>query len=173
MPSSNFVWAVLQHAPVWVWGVLILLLVLGIGQSRLRKVSVARAGLLPLAMLALSLSGVLSAFAGAAVLLAWLAGVALAASATRQSAFGRQAAWSAVERCFRVPGSWWPLALMMAIFFAKFAVAVTLVQQPQLRDAPLFEMGVSLLYGAFSGVFAGRAWVMLRLRALPSTAALR
>lgn len=173
MQPLIYVSAVIQHTPVWVWGVLILLLAMGIAQSRPRHITLPRAAVLPLVMLALSLSGVLSAFAGGEPLAAWLAGVVLAALGIRQLGFGREAAWLAAEQRFRVPGSWWPLALMLAIFFSKFVVAVTLIEQPQLRDAPVFEWGVSLLYGVFSGVFAGRAWSLMDLRRQPRAAVLR
>jgi len=173
MQSLVFVATVIRHTPTWVWAVLMLLLVMGIAQSRPRHVGLARAGLLPLVMLAWSLSGVLSAFAGGTALPAWAVGAMLAALAVRQSGYGRRAIWLAAEQRFRVPGSWWPLALMLAIFLTKFVVAVALIEQPQLHAAPVFELAVSLLYGAFSGVFAGRAWALLDLRPRPSVMALR
>src|SRR5439155_15157054 len=52
---------IVQHTPVWVWGLLAGLVALGVSQARDREVSLARITILPLVMLALSFSGVVSA----------------------------------------------------------------------------------------------------------------
>ncbi len=62
---------ILAHTPVWVWPLLAALLVLGALQARARQVTLLRATLLPVAMLALSLWGVISVFASASTLAAW------------------------------------------------------------------------------------------------------
>ena len=55
------------------------------------------------------------------------------------------------------PGSAVPLALMMGIFFTKYAVGVLLAMHPELRHQMGFALGISALYGGFSGIFAARA----------------
>ncbi len=50
---------ILEHTPVWVWGVFVAILLLGLQQTRTRDVSIARATILPVVMILLSLSGVL------------------------------------------------------------------------------------------------------------------
>jgi hypothetical protein len=51
-------WAVLWNTPLWVWGVLAVLLALGLVQARNRKVSGLLILLLPATMIPLSLYGV-------------------------------------------------------------------------------------------------------------------
>lgn len=169
MFSFPFASSVLQHTPVWVWGVLALLIVLGLQQSRPHTVSAARATLLPLLMLGLGLSGVLSSFASAGALAAWAAAV-LAVGAARAGHAAQGTRWSAAEQRFHRPGSWAPLALMMGIFATKFAVGVALALHPELARSAGFALGVGALYGAFSGAFVARGLALWRLRgAAPRT----
>ena len=53
-------------------------------------------------------------------------------------------------------GSWIPLALMVAIFFTKYTVAVVSAMHPELPHSLPFAVGVTALYGVFNGVFIGR-----------------
>ena len=52
----------LRHTPFWVWAVLMKLVVLGLWQSRARRIGRGRVTLLPLVMIGLSFGGVLSSF---------------------------------------------------------------------------------------------------------------
>lgn len=163
MPSPNFALSVLQHTPVWVWGLLALLIALGLRQRRTHDLSPARATLPPLAMLLLALAGVLGTFGSAAALLAWAAvTVGVAAAWTGRAA--PNARWLPAEQRFRLPGSWLPLGLMMGIFITKFAVGVGIALHPALARSTAFALGVSALYGMFSGIFAARALALQRLR---------
>jgi hypothetical protein len=65
-------------------------------------------------------------------------------------------------RSFSVPGSWLPLALMMAIFFTKYAVGVILARKLQISGELAFIGSISLIYGLLSGVFLARAVAILR-----------
>lgn len=53
--------------------------------------------------------------------------------------------------------------LMMGIFFTKYSVGVTLVLHPEFGRQALFALGISALYGAFTGIFIGRAIRLWRL----------
>ena len=163
MPSSPPLTAILHHTPPWVWALLTVLLTLGFMQTLPRRVSVLRAALLPVAMLVWSLWGVAAGFGGATALAAWAAGVLASASAAERLGAPAGARWSAAERCFELPGSWVPLALIVALFCIKFGVGTSLALHPALGDNAAFAHGASLAYGAFSGVFAGRALALLRL----------
>lgn len=158
---------ILKNTPTWVWGLLATLLALGFSQIATRRVSALRMGLMPVAMTGLSLWGTLSAFSQSPlfgyVLLAWAAGAALvfALVATRAAVPG--AGYDAATRSFTVPGSWLPLALILGIFLTKYAVGVATAMQPALRAEVAFAMPVAVLYGVFSGLFAGRTLGLLRL----------
>ncbi|MFO1338326.1 MAG: DUF6622 family protein [Burkholderiaceae bacterium] len=160
---------ILTHTPTWVFALFAGLLVLGVSQLAGRRIGWRRVALLPLAMLGLSLAGVVSAFAGRQpeVLAAWAAAVGLAAAVVASRPLPEGTRYDPAARRFAVPGSAWPLVLMMAIFSTKYAVGVALAMQPALAGQAAFAWGLSLLYGTLSGVFLGRALRLWRL-ALPT-----
>jgi len=152
---------ILMHAPTWVWILLAALVTLGLKQSLPRQVSLGRAAVLPVAMVVLSISGTVSAFHGqAAALGSWAAGVAAALLLTRVLGLWRGIGWSAEHRCLEVPGSWLPLALILALFSLKFAVGASLAMHPTLAHDTSLAAAAGLAYGFFSGAFLGRSVVM-------------
>jgi hypothetical protein len=170
MPQSNFLVAVLQHTPVWVWVLLAVLLSLGVSQALPRTVTLRRITLLPLAMLALSLWSVISTFGSDQALAAWSVGALAASSAIVRAGTPRGALWSAADRVLHLRGSWVPLLLILGIFGTKFGVGVSLALDPSLRAADGFAIGASFAYGVFSGVFAGRALALWRVALRPMQA---
>jgi hypothetical protein len=160
---------ILVHTPRWVFVLFFVLVYVGIKQFVARRVSFARVSLLPVAFFGLSLYGVVSSFPALPLaLLAWALALGLAALALAMSEVPEGTAYDAITRRFAVPGSAVPLALMMGIFFMKFVVGVTLASAPQLAQVASFALPVSALYGAFSGVFLGRAMRLWRLAASQS-----
>lgn len=159
--------AILMHTPSWVWGLLAGLVALGLLQTRRRQVGLARAALLPVAMLVWSLWSVAAGFGTALAVAAWALGVLSTAAAVARLAPPARARWSAATRSIDLPGSWLPLGLILALFAVKFATGVGLALNPTLRSETAFAAGASLVFGAFSGVFAGRAAALLRLVELP------
>ncbi len=155
---------IVLHTPLWVWGILLVLLWLGLSQTVSRQVRLRRVVLLPLAMTGISLHGTFTRFdathwswvlwAGAALsTIAWFA--------SSQPPAG--VAYQRTTRVFSLPGSWVPLCLMMAIFAIRYIVGVVLALRPELaRDLAVTAM-VASLYGALSGVFIGRMLMLLRL----------
>lgn len=149
--------AIVQHTPVWVWGLLAGLVALGLSQTREREMSLARVTALPLVMIALSLSGVVSAFGHVPVALGgWAAGVGTALAFGRPLVAVRGAAWSQRGGTLRVPGSWLPLGLIVALFSLKYVAGVGLAMHPALATDAAFAGLVSLGYGALSGLFLAR-----------------
>lgn len=154
---------ILRHTPAWVFGLFALLLWLGLVQTRARSVALPRLALLPLLMLGLSLNGVASAFGAHTVALAcWGTALAAVAGASLALPSAPGASYHPAQRRFSVPGSWLPLGLMMMVFSTKYAVAVSLARVPDLGHAARFVAAVSVLYGAFSGLFFARALRILR-----------
>jgi hypothetical protein len=154
---------ILTHTPRWVFVLFALLLVLGVQQLSPREVALRRVVLLPLAMGALSFYGLLSAFGTQpAALLAWAACAVGAAGSLLGRPLPRGLRYDAQERRLSVPGSAVPLALMMGVFFTKYAVGVILSQAPQLAHTAAFALPCAAVYGVFSGLFAGRALRLLR-----------
>jgi hypothetical protein len=158
MLAFTIVQRAITGTPAWVWGLLVALVVLGVLQARTRTVHELRLAALPVAMTAYSLFGLTLLFgftlAGAA---AWLCG--LAASVGAGIALGRLAGarYLRESRSFVVPGSWAPLAVILAIFLARYVVAVSLAMHPDLRQAAAFAIGTSLACGVLGGYFPARA----------------
>ncbi len=154
---------ILRRTPSWVFVLFFVLLAVGHFQSKDRAVSRNKVSILPLAMIALSFYGVLSAFGIAPVgLFSWVVGVVVAVWIGVRLSTPRGVSFSIETRLFAVPGSWLPLALMMAIFVIKYAVGVILARQLSIANESVFIGSISLCYGFLSGLFLARALVIWR-----------
>lgn len=142
--------------PVWVPAVLLALLALGYRLSRTRTVRPSVLVAIAVAMFGFSLYGVAAAFGvDALALLAWLAAYIAAAvgGARRVSSVGMVRVGGQVT----VPGSWFPMALLLSIFAAKFVLGFAAgVHSPVLHD-PSFILAMSAVLGMLSGGFGARA----------------
>jgi len=158
---------IVRHTPPWVWLLLTGLIALGLSQWRERRATLARVTVLPVAMVLLSLLGLVTAFAHGGTLLpalaAWLAGFALAGLLLRRLGAPSGARFDLNSARFHLPGSPWPLLLILAIFLLKYAVGIELAMQPQAASPANFVLGVAGVYGILSGVFATRAAALWRL----------
>jgi hypothetical protein len=162
---------ILQRTPPWVFVLFAVLLILGALQSRPRELGRARVALMPAIFLPLSLWGVWNAFGPEALAFGtWLAGVGTAVLINRYARAPRQVAYAPQTRRFHVAGSWTPLAMMMAIFFTRYAIAVATAIQPALKTAPAFVGAVGLAYGLMSGSFLARALRILASAGAPRAA---
>ena len=164
---------IFHQAPVWVWPLLAGLVALGLSQRRDRTIALPRAAIVPLVMAGLSLLGVSSAFGTQpAALLAWALGMAGGVVLADAGGLWSGIVWSAPQRRLRVPGSWVPLALILAVFVTKFAVGAITATQPLLRAAPMFGIAVGCAYGLLSGMFLARGVAMWKaVRRAPLLAA--
>jgi len=161
---TQVLFQILQHTPIWVFGLFFALLALGYLQSRPRELSAARLALLPLAFGVFSLVQVSVRF-GAQPLAyaAWGIGMAAALRLNRAWKQPAGARWLEQSGRFHVPGSWTLLALMMAIFFARYALAVSLEMTPGLAQVSGYAAAASLVFGLLSGAFLARAlWIWSR-----------
>ena len=162
---------ILSRTPVWVWGLLTVLLALGFKQSRRASLSLKRVIILPVAMTGLSILGVISAFGAApAGLLAWAVAAIVASSLVWQLPTPAGTRYDAASDSFEVPGSWIPLVSMVGIFATKYAVGISLAMHLEFVREVSFVMATCALYGAFSGVFIGRAARLCRLAWAPGKA---
>lgn len=166
---------IVRGTPAWVGALLAGLIVLGLSALRTRQMHPRQLTLLPLTMLGLALWGVQSAF-GASGRLALLLGLwalcfaaMLAVGVRRAPPAG--ARYDAAAQRFRLPGSAVPLALIVSVFLLKYLIGVQLALEPALARHPEFAFAVTAAYGLLSGLFAARAWVVLRLARLPAGAA--
>jgi hypothetical protein len=148
---------ILSHIPRWVFALFFGLLYYGYMQTKTREISVTRLVIMPVAMLALSFSGVWNTF-GASILAigCWFGAYALGAATAVSWVNVKGVKYSAETRLFTLPGSWLPLALMMAIFFTKFVVGMNLAQHPEFLEQTRFIAIAGMAFGIFSGMFLGR-----------------
>jgi hypothetical protein len=162
MPLLTVIAQVVRHTPEWVWGLLLLLIVLGASQLRDHRLTRLRVALLPIGLGAYSAWGTVSLFGlHAGVLLAWAAAVGLAAWFSRTLAWAQGVRHDAASDRFDVPGSVWPLVLMLTVFGARYSVIVTLAFHRDWAAGAAFAAGVSAAYGVLTGLLAGRALYIL------------
>lgn len=154
---------IVKRTPPWVWLVFGALLWLGIWQSRPRRATRQRVLALPLAMIALSLLAVWNAFGTQlAGLLSWSFGALLVPALSQRLNWPREVAFEPRTATFAIGGSWIPLALMMAIFFTRYTVAVMTAMRPSIAGTTELAICVSFVYGSLSGTFLARAMLILR-----------
>jgi hypothetical protein len=152
---------IVTHTPFHIWLLLAVLVWRGIAASRDRTVPLRQVFVLPLVLLALSVQDMAGRFGidglpAAGWLAAALAATLFAWRGTAPAQPGT-APGSVQQR-----GSWLPLALMLATFATKYAVAVACTITPELAGNTLFATAACTLYGVYNGLFAGRA-----LRSVP------
>jgi hypothetical protein len=164
---------VVTHTPTWVWGLLAALLALGLSQLAGRAVTLRRVTFMPIAMTAFSLWGMATAFAHSPqygeVLLVWAGAAAALLALIAPLPAPAGTGYDAATRRFTVPGSWIPLVLIVGIFLTKYVVGVELAMQPALANDSQYTLVAGAIYGAFSGIFAGRAARLWRLALRPAT----
>ncbi|MDM4765897.1 DUF6622 family protein [Pelomonas sp. SE-A7] len=149
---------ILFHVPVWVWALLAFLLFMGLRLSREQLMSRNRLMLLPAIWLIYGAWGVQNSFGlNPAPLLSWAAGLASSVALLRYSGWPGAARFERATGLFRVPGSWLPLALMLTIFSAKFALGMSLAFHPDYAGQTAIASGFSALFGLLSGAFLGRS----------------
>ncbi|SEK33664.1 hypothetical protein SAMN05216359_101472 [Roseateles sp. YR242] len=162
----DIVTQILSHVPLYVWGILAFLLVMGRKQSRTNVMTRKRLLVLPLVWVVFGAWGVQQGFGQTgtanAAMVAWGLGLAASVGVMLVSGWPGRARYQPATGDFLVPGSWLPLAMMLSIFVAKFAVGMTLGIQPALSHSLVFAIGASLSFGLFSGFFLGRSINILR-----------
>lgn len=150
---------IVEMTPAWVYPLFVFLTYIGFLQSRRREVSKMRLLVIPAAMTSLSAFSVWNAF-GPSLLgfAAW--GIALAMAILLNAAALRQPSgvvYDIRRRRYIVPGSWIPLTLIMAIFFAKYFVNAALMTKSLSAELPAFVVVASSIFGFLSGNFVARA----------------
>jgi uncharacterized membrane protein len=160
---------IVSHTPVFVWGLLAVLIGVGLMQARERRASMTRATVLPALMVALSLWSTASLFAsGAHLALAVTSWLVMASLAFGPVAIGqppRGTRFDAATATFLLPGSWAPMLLIVCVFAVRYAANVTLAIDPAMASDASFVAAVAAISGAFTGAFGGRAarlWQLAR-----------
>lgn len=147
---------ILAHTPIHVWAILAFLVYRGLIAGRDREVEMRKLCIIPIVMLVLSLQDISAKFGlDGIALAAWVAGVAIALPPVLLFGANRIAAGTA-SGTVQVRGSWVPLAMMMAVFFTKYAASAMLAVFPLAHQNALAAGAVCALFGLFNGLFLGR-----------------
>jgi len=164
--GRSMVIGILQNTPLWVWGVLLGLLALGLSQTRTRKVTRLLVLLLPALMITLSFYSVIASFGiGLAAIGAWAIGLAGAVALNGFGLFGPNGIrYSLEDQRFELPGSWLPLVLMLTIFCTRFVLGVATALNPSMVGTTGFIVCMSAILGLCSGIFLSRGIRTLAVR---------
>lgn len=158
---------IVQRTPLWVWGLLVALVALGLSQWRDREIGLRRAVLPSLGLAVFSVVNLAGDLRGTGwigpALAVWLAAVALVWSLGARRPLRPGTRYDPVTRRFQIPGSALPLLTILAIFFVKYVIGIELAMQPDLRQSAPFSLGMAALYGALNGLFALRPLMLWRL----------
>jgi len=158
----------ISHTPTWVFAIFFSLLVLGFIQSKERVVKVKTVFILPIAMIIFSFFGVWSVFGLSTLTITlWVVGLVTTLVIGLKLAYPRLVSFSGQSNKLTIPGSWAPLFLMMAIFFTKYFVGFAVARELPVINEQLFVILLSLLYGAFSGIFLSRSFIMFKVSKTP------
>lgn len=153
---------IVRHTPGWVWALLAALLLLGASQLRERQVPRGRLFVVPLVLLALGLSATATSFRPAAPpIAAWALALFAGAGLGRRLPPPAGAGWDAGGATLRLPGSAWPLLLILAVFALRYAAGVALALHPAWREAPTVALPLAATYGAIAGLVLGRVLALL------------
>lgn len=157
---------IITHTPFWVWFLFTALLALGLWQRRQRRLRPGQLLALPLALLALGLWSMAPGFVAQPLLAAvWLAALVVAVRLGKGLPTPQAARWLPGEQRLQLPGSWLPLVVIVCIFSLRYATGVSLVLHPEWRSMLALQLPLALAFGAFSGLFLGRAlglWALTR-----------
>lgn len=150
---------ILVHTPIWVWPLLALVIWLGVLQLKERAYSRWRVMVLPVVLVALSLSSTFASFGMRGDAFgAWAVGVLVAVGVNAAILkWPDGVAHDAASDSYRVPGSILPLLLILTIFVLRFIVGATLATAPGRAWDASFVIPVCGLLGLCTGLFLARA----------------
>lgn len=158
---GEFASQILKGTPHWVWGILAALVVLGVQQLRPRQIKRHSVLIAPVAFL---MVGLMAAGRGSVGFTAWAVTLLVVSAFTFfiwQPTGG--ARYDASHDRLNMPGSVVPMLLMLSIFLFNYAINVTLAINPALRSDTVWQIVPSVILGALSGLFIGRAATLFRM----------
>jgi hypothetical protein len=155
---------IVSHTPLWVWALLSGLFALGLLQARSRRVARWQLLALPLALLLLGLWSVAPRFVTQPLVgLVWLVSLSLFASLGLRLPRPPAALWLVAAQKLHLPGSWWPMVLIVVIFSLRYVAGVAQAMHPEWRGMLSVQAPLAAVLGALGGLFLGRALGLLRL----------
>lgn len=144
---------ILGGTPLWVWGLLALLVWLGSLSLKQRNVALGRVAIVPAVFIVWGLSGVAGRpFDAATIAGLWLAGL-IGGGLLGLATAPRILSADPVARRVTLPASAWPLARNLIFFFAHYALNVAAAILP-MHKATLIQATI-VVSGCSAGYFTG------------------
>ena len=157
------VFEIIKHTPIWVFILFIGLLYLGYTQTKDRKVKLKKLFILPIAMILLSIFGIISAFGlNKITLTLWVFSAIFSLIIGLKLFSSRNIKYDKFEKKFHISGSWIPMLLILMIFFIKYIVGVVVARELAIINDIEFIITISSLYGLLSGLFLSRSIVIFQ-----------
>ena len=154
---------ILTHTPIWVWIILGVLFIRGMIMTQDRETTVRSLVLMPLIMLAWSVSGLLMrAGASPLLLLLWFAAAAISAGLVQARTKAGSMRLLGEGRVW-VRGSWIPLTVMMVIFCVQYSKNVLLAMSPELQSLLAFSGSLAVISGLLNGLLLSRLLTLFRV----------
>ncbi len=143
---------VFTHTPIWVWALLAFLVQRGYVMSQDRQLSLRKASLLPVIMLAWSLYGVVQLGSINLVIAYAIVCVGFASLRLKFSAKSAQS-YDVASKLLTVKGSWLPMVVILTIFIGKYVYNVATAMLPTLQHNSQFIWASQLVFAIASGFF--------------------
>lgn len=159
---------ILQHIPVWVFLILAGLLWLGLSARKDRMIRWRVPIIVPVALTIMAITSLLAQYGATDLLwpalIAWSSVCALIVWFGVNRPLPEKFQYDIESAKFQLPGSYVPLAMYMGIFAFKFMVGFMSGMRMPIVNELLFVLGISGVYGLFSGLFLSNAWRLKTLR---------
>ena len=148
----------MNHVPLYVYALFLILLRVGISRCFPRTIRVERLLTMPILMLALGIHGFFSLFSSpnAADLLAGACGLALGSAVGYLHAQGWDVVVDRAQRRITVPGDVMMLVVILATFAFEFALHYVIESNTVPATTPLLPPLAAAVWALFFGMTAGR-----------------
>jgi len=154
---------ILTNTPFYVYWIFFSLLFVGISQIKTRQVGLKRAISIPFILILLSVYAITHDFGlNFFSMFIWICGIAFIFVLDKSVKSQKQVKYSFDTKVFTIGGSYFPLFMMMLLFFTKYVVGVVTAMNSLIIHSSLFIGIISLLYGIFSGMYLIRFFVLIR-----------
>lgn len=161
--KSSAIIEILMYTPGWVFWLLAGLVILGLWQTRARQVSLPIAFIMPTYMLIYSFTGALdSAGLNIIAIISWLLAAAFTTALSLILMNKNSVIFDLSKRKLLIKGSYWPLLIILGMFFTRFILGVTVGMELKIIRHTYFYTMVALALGSWSGYFIARSIIYLR-----------
>lgn len=156
------IFAILASTPVWVWGALLLIVLIGVRRTQDRIVTTPRLVFMPLIILGLAVSNLATAAASGMGMTGAAIGL-LAGMAAGVAIEDRAGAKRASQGVLLIKGEWVSLVVVLAIFLVRYVSIVVSTVDPALAAGDAYHFATALLSGFFAALTLARTALRLRL----------